>query len=185
MLQAFRKPKAPMKPSSPLEVPEFSSGRILTIDEIESAVLREIAAYWFSLRGARLFPSRSDIAPKDLRRLLPHVTVLRVVDDGADYEYRIMGDVQVHAIGKSFSGLKLSDVAREFPKFGEGLKLLLDGTRSARQPFGHRCWIGRDQPEVRFGYKEGAFLPLGPADDTVDHILMASVIVPRSIPPRT
>jgi hypothetical protein len=174
--------KLPLTPPSVVEeteVPQFSSGRILAIDEIENEVVRSVVEHWQSLRGSRRFPAREALTPRALKRLVRHVMLLRVIDGGADYEFRIVGDVQVQAYGTSFFGMKLSDVAREHPKFAEGTKMFYDGVRMGRDPFAYRGWIGRDMPDTRYSYHELAFLPLGQTDDAVDHILIAGVYAAR------
>lgn len=175
---------APLSVVEETAVPQFSSGRILTIDEIESAPVRGVVELWQSLRGERRFPARDAVGPRSLRRLMRHVMLLRVIDGGADYEFRIVGDVQVQAHGTSFLGMKLSEVAREFPKFAAGQKLFFDGIRMGRDPFGYRGWIGKDMPDTRYSYHELALLPLGPSDDLVDHILVAGLYVLRGYPIR-
>jgi PAS domain-containing protein len=172
----------PVQPPAADEVPEHSTGRILTLDEVESATVRQVVDYWRAIKGQRRFPSRADFAPRDLKRLLRHVTLLRVVNGGADYEFRILGDVQVQAYGESFVNQKLSDVAVRHPRFAAGLKIFYDGVRMGRDAFGYRGWIGRDMPDTKYAYHEIAFFPLGPSDDTVDHILVAGVYVLRGYP---
>ncbi|MGH7488626.1 MAG: hypothetical protein ACREMY_23955, partial [bacterium] len=63
-----------------------------------------------------------------------------------------------------------------------GMKILFDGIRTGRAPFGYRGWIGRDMPETKYSYHEIGYFPLGATDDTVDHILIAGVYVPRGQP---
>jgi hypothetical protein len=169
----------PPAPRDELEVPHYSSGHILALEEIESAPLRRIAEHWSGLRGSRRFPSRADFAPKNLKGLLRHVTLLRVIDGGADYEFRVLGDVQVQAYGDNFRGMRLSAVGAKHPKFAEGLKLFYDGVRMGREAFGYRGWIGRDMPDTKYSYHEIALFPLGPNDNAVDHILVAGVYVMR------
>ncbi len=67
----------PPPPADELEVPQYSSGRILTVDDIESAAVREVAQYWARLKGERLFPARTDLKPRDLNILLRHIMLLR------------------------------------------------------------------------------------------------------------
>jgi len=164
-------------PTDELEIPEYSSGRILTLDMLESAVLLQVAGYWQRLRGERRFPSRADITPRGLAKMLRHVMLLRV--QGDDYEFRIVGDMQVQAYGESYQGMRLSELALTHAKFAEGLKIFYDGARMGRSAFGYRGWIGRDMPDTHFSYHEVAFFPLGPDDETVDHILVAGVYVTR------
>ncbi len=173
---------APLSVVEEVTVPHFSSGRILTIDEIESEAVRGVVELWQSLRGERRFPARDALGPRTLKRLMRHVMLLRVIDGGADYEYRIVGNMQVQAYGTSFLGMKLSEVAREFPKFAEGAKIFYDGARMGRDPFGYRGWIGRDMPDTKYSYHEMAFFPLGPSDEIVDHILVAAIYVLRGYP---
>jgi hypothetical protein len=178
MLNFARRPTSPM-PADELEVPQYSSGHVLALEEVEGMPLRRIAEHWYSLRGVRKFPARADFAPKNLGSLLRHVTLLRVTDGGGDYEFRVLGDVQVQAYGENFRGMKLSEVGERHPRFAEALKLVYDGVRMGGTAFGYRGWIGRDMPDTKYSYHELALFPFGPTDDKVDHILVAGVYVMR------
>ena len=169
----------PPPPADELDIPAHSSGRILAIDQVESDTLRRIIALWRRLKGDRRFPAREAVAPRDFGKLLRHVTLLRVLDGGADYEFRIVGDVQVQAYGENFRTMRLSEVGLTHPRFAEGMKIFYEGVRMGRDPFGYRGWIGRDMPDTKFSYHELAFFPLGPGDETVDHVLVAGVYVSR------
>ncbi|HWA03999.1 MAG TPA: PAS domain-containing protein [Rhizomicrobium sp.] len=169
----------PAPPPDELEVPRYSSGCVLSLDEIESATLRHVACYWSGLRGGRRFPSRQEFEPKNLKGLLRHVTLVKVINSGADYEFRVMGDVQVQAYGSNFAGMRLSQVAVRHEKFAEGLRVFYEGVRMGREAFGYRGWIGRDMPDTKYSYHECAFFPLGTDGEVVDHILVAGVYVPR------
>jgi hypothetical protein len=169
----------PPPPADELDIPAHSTGRILTIDDVESDTLRQVIALWRKLKGARRFPAREAIAPRDFGKLLRHVTLLRVLDGGADYEFRVVGDVQVQAYGENFRAMRLSEVGLTHPRFAEGMKIFYDGARMGRDPFGYRGWIGRDMPDPNYSYHEIAYLPLGPSDEVVDHVLVAGVYVSR------
>jgi hypothetical protein len=168
-------------PADELVVPANSSGHVLMLDQVESVTLRQVADRWTSLRGTRRFPARADLSPKNLKNLLRHIMLLKVIDGGADYEFRIVGDVQVLAYGQNYSGMRLSELGHKHPKFAEGLKIFYDAVRTGRAPFGYRGWIGRDMPDTRYSHHEIAFFPLGPEDDVVDHILIAGVYVMRGL----
>lgn len=169
----------PAPPPDELEIPRYSSGVVLSLDEIESPTLRQVAEYWSSLRGSRRFPSRNAFEPRNLKGILRHVTLLKVLNDGEDYEFRVVGDVQVQAYGENFAGMTLSEVAVKHEKFAAGLRLFYEGIRMGREAFGYRGWIGRDMPDTKYSYHECVFFPLGASDDVVDHILVAGVYVPR------
>ena len=166
--------------ASDQRVPQTSSGRLLTIDEIESPVLLRARACWNELRGSRRFPARSDLTPRVLGALLPHVLLLKVIDDGANYEFRIVGDIHVQAYGGNFQNKRLSEIALTYPSFAAGRRILCEGVRMGRDPFGYRGWIGRDMPDTRFVYHESAYFPLGATDEAVDHVLTVAVYVPRA-----
>jgi hypothetical protein len=170
---------APKPPSDELTIPEFSSGRVLGLEHIDSLNLRQIADHWTALKGTRQFPSRNDFKPVSIKKMLRHISLLRVIDGGKDYQFRVMGDVHVQAYGENFSGLMISDMARQHPKFAEGLKLFYDGVRMGRRPVAYRGWIGRDMPETKYSFHEVIYLPFGETDDTVDHILVAGVYLGR------
>jgi hypothetical protein len=172
-------PYAPKPPQDELTIPEYSSGRVIGLDTVESMTLRQIADHWNELRGYRLFPSRNDFRPVNLKKLLRHVSLLRVIDGGADYQFRVMGDVHVQAYGENFSNLMLSDMARQHAKFAEGLKIFYEGVRMGRRPIAYRGWIGRDMPETKYSFHEVIYLPLGENEATVDHIVVAGHYVGR------
>ena len=97
-------------------LPENVSG-VLALDKLESPIVRQGLDYWLKLRGDRLYPSRSEMAPRELASLLRHVVLLRVVAGGADYEYRIVGDAHVISHGFNMQGMRVSDVDKFSPGY--------------------------------------------------------------------
>jgi hypothetical protein len=53
--------------------------------------LRQLYAYWLDKRGDRRAPSRADIDPVELARLLPHVVLLDVERDPLRFRFRLVG----------------------------------------------------------------------------------------------
>ncbi|HEY1836410.1 MAG TPA: PAS domain-containing protein [Rhizomicrobium sp.] len=156
---------------------EDAGGRIPLAD-VESAPVREAIAYWKNLCGTRRFPARTDVSPREMRGFLRNVCLLRVIDGGADYEYRILGDAHVLAYGISMQGRRLSDVDVEAPDHGPVLRKLYDRVVRKGEPYALRGWIVRDAQQKKYIYSESLFAPLGDGD-TVDHVFNASVYVPR------
>lgn len=65
-------------------------------------------AYWNRLRGTRAMPTRADIDPADIKRLLPFVVLIDVLHDPLDFRFRLLGTevdriVAVNPRGKLFS----------------------------------------------------------------------------------
>lgn len=128
-----------------------------------AARLEPVHAIWHEKRGMCRFPSRQAITARDIKPYLKHVTLMRVLDGGRDFEYRIIGDAHVQAFGRNFQGRKGSD----FPQLavlGElaHRPVVDDGTPRLLE---YRLKF-KDMPLYR---RETLFLPLG--EDVVDHIL--------------
>lgn len=60
--------------------------------KITSELLIEAVAYWDRLRGERPMPSRGDIDPMVIPRLLPTVFIVIVEDDGG-FRYQLAGSL--------------------------------------------------------------------------------------------
>lgn len=70
----------------------------------------ELFAYWCSLReGARL-PSRRDIDPGGMKRLLPTVSLIDVSHDPLEFRMRLAGTGLYGVYGREITGKRLSEV---------------------------------------------------------------------------
>jgi len=172
-------------PISP-ELPVLDSGQTpetlshwIALEEIDSTVLLQGFAYWRGLCRTRKFPSRHDVAPRGLAGLLRHTTLLRVIDGGVDYEFRVVGDAYVMAHGTSFQGMCWSETERLSPGFHAMIKSTYDRVVRKGEPVATRGWIDRGGRGSELIYSEYLFLPLGEDDATVDHILVFAVYVPH------
>lgn len=77
---------------------------------LDDPLLREIHAYWQGKRGSRRMPSRRQIDPAELLRLLPHLQISEVVDAGGSFRYRLAGTAIARAIGQDITGRAVEDV---------------------------------------------------------------------------
>lgn len=159
-------------------MPEGAAG-VLPLDRLESPVVRQGLDYWLKLRGKRAFPSRTELVPRDLSSLLRHIVLLKLVDGGADYEYRIVGDAHVISHGFNMQGSRVSEVDRISPGYGPVLKSLYDHAVRRRDAFAFRGWLERGEGRKQYIYSESVFMPLGPDASTIDHVLNFAVYVPR------
>ena len=159
-------------------VPESASGAV-PLDQLDSPVVRRGLHYWSKGRGTKPYPTREEIVPRELAGLLRHVVLLRLIDDGADYEFRIVGDAHVISHGFNMQGLKVSDVDAHSPGYGPVLKSLYDRVVRRRSAYAFRGWLERGDQKQKYIYSESVFMPLGPDSATIDHVLNFSVYVPR------
>ena len=74
---------------------------------------QEMFAYWASLRRGASLPSRVDLHPAGIKRMLPTVSlidVLRDQDDVTDYRLRLAGTGLYSVYGREITGRTLEDV---------------------------------------------------------------------------
>jgi hypothetical protein len=159
-------------------VPASASG-VIPLDAIESPIVLQGLDYWRRLSGARPYPARQDMMPRELSPLLRNIVLLRLVDDGQDYEYRIVGDAHVISHGFSMQGLRVSDVDKFSPGYGPVLKSLYDRAVRKRAAFAFRGWMERGERNKQYIYSESVMMPMGPDEATIDHVLNFSVYMPR------
>ena len=181
MTRLFKKPAVQKPPNIltlPKGVPEGASG-IIPLDSIESPIVRQGVDYWRALKGARAYPARTDMHPREMAPLLRNIVLLRLIDGGADYEYRIVGDAHVISHGFSMQGLKIGDVDKYSPGYGPVLKSLYDRAVRRRDVYAFRGWMERGESTKRYIYSESVFMPLGPDEATIDHVLNFSSYTPR------
>jgi hypothetical protein len=165
---------------TPQAAPGKSSVRQIALDELENGLTSTAAHYWRMLRGERTLPARTQLQPRDMRAILRNIVLLRVVDGGRDYEYRIVGDMFRWAYDLDFTGKCLSEVQAAAPEHGSRMRALYEHVRVAAKPVAIQGWVGREVANAKFVYYETVLLPLGDDGKTVDHILVTSFHIPKA-----
>ena len=69
----------------------------------------ELFAYWASLRDGARLPSRRDLSPEAIKRLLPTVSLTDVLYEG-DYRIRLAGTGLHGVYGREITGRRLAEV---------------------------------------------------------------------------
>jgi hypothetical protein len=149
------------------------TARIDTSD-IQSAQLRKAFDLWSKLRGPRPFPTRSEISPRDLADFLRNIVLVRVLDQGNEFQFRIVGDAIVLAQGQSFQGLTTAEIETRLPGYGKMVKRAYQRVYTDREPLLLRGWFEHPSTQRSFLH-ETLGLPLGPDAETIDHILVVAV----------
>ncbi len=160
--------------------PERSTYSVVSLDAIENAITRTALDYWRMLRRGRKMPSRAELSPRDMRAILHNVVLIRVIDGGRDYEYRIVGGVFAWAYDVNFQGMYLTQIEAAAPEHGERMRKLYEHVRFHGEALGLYGWVGREVKDSPFVYYESVVLPFGDDGVTVDHLLVASFHVPRA-----
>ena len=162
---------------SPRSANVETSGEMLSIDAVRNPLLKKGVEYWRSLCGERKFPARSEMTLRGMAAILPYAVIVGVIDRGADYEYKYVGDAQRQAFKAYFKGLRVSQIEATAPELGATLRSAYEQVRSLGLPF---VVSGRYNPDPSDSkpYYECTFLPLGTNDVVVDHLLIIGVQIP-------
>jgi hypothetical protein len=152
-----------------------------SIDEVEHPIVKSAVSYWQSVRAQRRFPARADLTLRGMARFLPYTLIVAVIENGADYEYRFVGDAERRAFNRDFKGMRVSQVEKIAPKFGEIIRANYDKVSSTGLPFAVRGLADHVRTNEYLPYHETAFLPLGAADELVDHLLVVGVNIERPV----
>ena len=71
---------------------------------------RQLFDYWRSKCGTRQMPSRHDVRPADIPRLLPYVTLIDVLEEGRRMRVRLAGTQLREFFGREITGAYLDDL---------------------------------------------------------------------------
>lgn len=146
--------------------------------EMQSPISRKALAAWARLRGKRRFPSRKNITPKELGSLLRNTALVRVIDGGREFEFRILGDAVVQAGPEIESGMTTAELDQKFPGFGKTLRSIYKAVCRDGAPRAYRGLFERNDGHAYF--HESLVLPLGAEDTAVDHLLVIGIYAPLS-----
>lgn len=150
-------------PASPFRV---------TFPELSSPAVVCGVAYWQSLCGTRRFPPRHALSTRDMASFLRHVALIQVLDGGADYRFRLVGDAHVEARGYDFTGETITEMRTDAPLFADRSYALYEYVRLSGEPYAIRGPMATKDADWHITYRECAFLPLGPTDDLVDFLFV-------------
>lgn len=81
-----------------------------TPETIGHSGLIQLLNYWREKRGERPAPRPSEIDPLEMRFILGYAMLLEVLDDGADFRYRLFGSGIAERFGAEMTGKRLSDM---------------------------------------------------------------------------
>ncbi|MDO9125333.1 MULTISPECIES: PAS domain-containing protein [Pseudomonadota] len=149
------------------------SARLIAIEELSEAPLVEMAQYWETKRAGRKTPLRSDMNPADFVRLMPRIFMLRVGPDPLTFTYSLIGDDNVQAHGRNFTGWNVRDLDNIWPGYGTSMHdfyALILRRAKPQAACGEMSFV--DRGFCRF---EAVYLPLAVADGTIGHIMGAAV----------
>jgi len=144
--------------------------------------LRLLLEYWTRKRGARWAPSRADIQPSEIKRLLPDVMIWNVDKDGGPFIVRLVGENIVRFVGRNNTGLPATFGMPE--KAVSIMNSVLNAVVEAKAPrfrIGKALW----HPENAYRNFEACYLPLSADGETVDMIFGGVKFDVEMLPPNS
>jgi hypothetical protein len=132
--------------------------------------LQELYTCWETLRGGRAMPSRTDIDPTRIPKLLPHIILYNVGGPGA-YTIRLVGESVQSFVGQNATGRPAGWVMDR--RAAETMILILDAVVTERAP---KFRIGKAHWHQDKSYREfeACFLPLS-TDGVAVNIILGAV----------
>ena len=150
------------------------NSHVIDPSEVQNPLTRKALEKWDRLRGMRRFPSRTDTSPRELSAFLRNIALVRVIQGGADFEFRILGDAIMQSQTRLHPGMTTGDLDEIRPGYGALFRSLYQSVCDVRAPQAYRGFYESGADKRSF-YHETLFLPLGSDDGVVDHILVVGV----------
>lgn len=151
------------------QLPQTTAMDWISLDAIRHEALRAGAAYWGRLRGERPWPSREELNLREMASFVRFMSLVRVIDDGADFEHRIVGDAMAQLFTVPIQNKRFSEIAKTAPVLIEKAAFSLRKVLATRSPLALRE-RGSDS-DLLLEPAELIILPLGRSADVIDHML--------------
>lgn len=138
--------------------------------QVQNTLLRKALELWEDLRGDRLYPSRQQLSPRALGPLLRHAILIKVLDGGAEFQIRIIGDAIAAVQNIQMQGLTTAELDQILPGYGSMVRTAYVRAFDEKLPQAYSGPILREADQRTFN-RELLLLPLGETDDAVDHLI--------------
>lgn len=129
--------------------------------------------YWFRKSAGKPMPTRADIDPVEIPKLLPHVMLVDVLPAGR-YRYRLIGTDNTEAQGVHATGRYLDEVLPG-PDYKKHVLTLYDECVRSRRPLYSECRFFSLQDHSPARQIKVIFLPLSEDGAQVRQLLVIQV----------
>lgn len=153
----------------PRRAPEPAAAAPPAVARAKPGVIDQALEYWNRLRAGRPMPTRADLSPGDIPKLLPYVILMEVLHGPLDFRYRLIGTEIDRVCRRNYKGAKMSELPDK--KSPNPIWLHHQEAVEARAPVRRELsYVGPDGDVKRV---EHCLLPFSGDGKTVDHILVA------------
>jgi hypothetical protein len=135
---------------------------------LDDPMLREMYEYWRGKCAGRSMPRRGDIDPAEITKLLPHMMITEMLEQGTRYRYRLAGSAVTEAFGRSLTGHYVDELMKgAYREFVERLYRSIYLNR--RCIFSESIYSGSKNPGVT---TKRLLMPLSDNDWIVNQVLV-------------
>ena len=151
------------------------------IAQSDEPAIQRFINLWDERRAGQPMPSRDDFVPEDLREWFGHVLILDVIRGGADFRYRLVGVEIVRALGRDYTGRRMTECTYEVPRAAviKEFREVVDTRRPILRE-GHVTWA----PDRSWRAFKSVHVPLAADGHTVDKtmgVLLIGQVVSRPV----
>lgn len=159
--------------------PEQTVVAVTAASQVADPILSRLYAYWDGKRGDRICPSRCEVDPVDIPRLLPNVFLVSVRSHPFDLIFRLAGTAVTDCNGGSMSGMRMLDL----PSTVAG-ELYRQSARTVRS--GSPILVSGPVRTRADAYRRAdhLILPLGSTPGVIDMLIGAAVFLTHTIEER-
>ncbi len=143
--------------------------RLLPLEDARSPHIISAHHYWLGLRGEREMPSRADVRPEDMRKILGNIMMVEVTYDPVHFRYALFGTYITASYGYDMTGKSVRELKPE--GMNDLVWSLYEEALDARVPLVHA--IGIETPAERVEF-ERVTLPLSSDGQTIDRFVGVS-----------
>lgn len=142
----------------------------IPLDDIETEPLRQAVRTWRAQAIGHQLPSRAQLTPRKMAPFLRYVSLVRVVDEDGEFEYRIAGDAAVEAWGQSLTGLNSAGLDRLQDNAGTTMRACCQIVLQTRNSVAVRGTL----PYIAY---ETVLLPLASGNGVIEEILVVTAFM--------
>lgn len=139
------------------------------MNRLQTENTREAFQFWLDIVQSGAYPTRADVTPHSLRKVLPNLILIEVLRDPLDFRYRLVGTKVDYFVGTHFTDLRFSEIrhqAEDSNIFAVHAELVEKGIPMC----GQIPYVG---PFADIRDIQDIMLPLFDQDGNVTHILNA------------
>ncbi len=138
-------------------------------------LLEEAFQYWRGKAGDRRMPSRTDLDPVEIPKLLTHVALLDVVGPSR-YRFRLIGTAIADEQGLNATGRELSEAVTG-PELRDHVIALCDECVRERRPLYSECLFFSPESGLIERHTKRLFMPLSQDGETVNMIFQLEIFL--------